>query len=148
MTTIATDGKSMAGDGQTTHGSADYVVSLVTPKVVRTQSGRIVGCCGPCGDDELFIEWLEGGGKKPRLGTGFAAIVLSATEPARVYYNDCTSEVLRSPYAIGSGASWALAAMDMGKSPTEAVAYAATRDVFTGGEIITLSPEPPLKAVA
>lgn len=38
-------------------------------------------------------------------------------------------------YAYGSGGNFALAAMDFGKSAAEAVAYAATRDVWTGGKV-------------
>lgn len=37
--------------------------------------------------------------------------------------------------AIGSGGDFALAAMDFGKDAKEAVEYAATRNVFTGGRI-------------
>ena len=37
--------------------------------------------------------------------------------------------------AIGSGGDFALAAMDFGKDAREAVEYAATRNVFTGGRI-------------
>ncbi|WAI96218.1 proteasome subunit beta [Vibrio phage vB_VhaP_PG11] len=37
--------------------------------------------------------------------------------------------------AIGSGEHFALAALDMGATPEEAVAYAATRDTATGGVI-------------
>lgn len=42
-----------------------------------------------------------------------------------------------NPAAIGTGADFALAAMDFGHSAEKAVAYAMTRDVFTGGEIKT-----------
>lgn len=42
---------------------------------------------------------------------------------------------VKYPRAIGSGAVFALAAMDFGKSAVEAVRYAATRDCRTGGEI-------------
>ena len=38
-------------------------------------------------------------------------------------------------FAIGSGASWAMSAMDFGKSPKEAVKYAMTKDYYTGGKI-------------
>lgn len=147
MTTIATDGRTLAADGQTT-SPGDYIVTLKAEKVVRTGAGRIVACCGPCGDEELFIDWLENGGKKPKLGRGFAAIALAPGEHAHVYYGDCTRNRLRGPYAIGSGAQWALAAMDLGKTPQEAVAYACTRDIYSGGEIVALSLDPPLKAVA
>lgn len=37
--------------------------------------------------------------------------------------------------AFGSGADLAIAAMDLGVSSSEAVEYAATRDIYTGGEV-------------
>lgn len=37
--------------------------------------------------------------------------------------------------SIGSGYRFALAALDHGKSAKEAVEYAATRDIYTGGKI-------------
>ncbi|MCP6695873.1 proteasome subunit beta [Pseudomonas donghuensis] len=43
-----------------------------------------------------------------------------------------------NPDAIGSGAPYALAAMDMGASAEEAVRAAMKRDIYTGGKIRTL----------
>lgn len=37
--------------------------------------------------------------------------------------------------AIGSGQDFALAAMDFGNSAKEAIEYAMTRDIYTGGEV-------------
>ncbi|KKE84982.1 hypothetical protein [Pseudoalteromonas luteoviolacea] len=44
-------------------------------------------------------------------------------------------EPLQVNWAIGSGANWAIAAMDFGKSALEAVQYACTRDKSTGGKV-------------
>ena len=44
-------------------------------------------------------------------------------------------------YAIGSGADFALAAMDLGKTAKEAVEYAMTRDVYTGGKVVVFNVE-------
>ena len=38
-------------------------------------------------------------------------------------------------WADGSGRDWAIAAMDHGKTAIEAVQYAATRDIGTGGQL-------------
>lgn len=43
--------------------------------------------------------------------------------------------------AVGSGAAWAMAAMDFGKTSAEAVAYAATRDYGTGCGVDSVQPE-------
>lgn len=136
MTTIATDGKSMAADGQTTRD--DHIICVSTKKIRRLKSGKIVGCCGASGDEQLFIDWLEGEEKKPKLQGGFGAIVLDPKAGPRAYFFDCTSDKIEGNYAIGSGAQFALAAMDCGRSPAEAVKIASARCVFTGGKITTL----------
>lgn len=41
------------------------------------------------------------------------------------------------PYSIGTGSSFAFAAMDMGASAKQAVKIASNRDVYTGGKIKT-----------
>lgn len=46
---------------------------------------------------------------------------------------------LSNPDAIGSGAPYALAAMDMGASAEEAVRAAMKRDIYTGGTIRTFT---------
>jgi len=38
-------------------------------------------------------------------------------------------------YSCGTGEHFALAAMDLGKSPKEAVEYAKTRCIYTGGKV-------------
>ncbi|WKW34386.1 proteasome subunit beta [Pseudomonas viridiflava] len=45
---------------------------------------------------------------------------------------------LENPDAIGSGAAYALAAMDMGASAEEAVSAAMKRDIYTGGTVRTV----------
>lgn len=46
-----------------------------------------------------------------------------------------------NPDAIGSGTSYAIAAMDMGASAEEAVHAAMKRDIYTGGTVRTLQIE-------
>jgi ATP-dependent protease HslVU (ClpYQ) peptidase subunit len=42
-------------------------------------------------------------------------------------------------YAIGSGSQWAIAAMDHGRPPKEAIEYASTRDPFTKAPVRVLT---------
>jgi ATP-dependent protease HslVU (ClpYQ) peptidase subunit len=132
VTTIATDGHTMAADGQTT--CENRAVNFTTKKIHRLKDGRIVGYCGDSGDDGLFIEWLEKGGKKPKTNSTF--IVLDPDGPPRIYFHDLTSTEITPPYSIGTGSAFALAAMDCGKSPEEAVTLASMRDIYTGGVIM------------
>lgn len=47
----------------------------------------------------------------------------------------CTHTLYHHSNAFGSGANFALAAMDHGKSAKEAVKYAITRDIYSGGRV-------------
>ena len=60
-------------------------------------------------------------------GDVFQCLVTSHGEPCKIK--------LTYSETMGSGAAFALAALDHGKSALDAVAYAATRDTGTGGEI-------------
>lgn len=56
MTTIATDGISMASDGLVT--AEGFITQTDFRKVVKLIDGRIVGGCGSAFDLENFIRWL------------------------------------------------------------------------------------------
>jgi ATP-dependent protease HslVU (ClpYQ) peptidase subunit len=147
VTTIATDGISMAGDSLVTMGSD---VVGYTPKVRKLKDGRIVGCAGELAQIQMFVRWLESpADDKPEL-EDFAALILNLD--GTVDYMDKRLEPVRFivPNAIGSGEGMAQGAMLAGKSPEEAVAIAAMRDTCTGGEITVLSlgDPPSLRAVA
>jgi ATP-dependent protease HslVU (ClpYQ) peptidase subunit len=47
----------------------------------------------------------------------------------------CVIAELTGDFAMGSGANFALAALDFGKSAKDAVNYAKTRDIYTGGKV-------------
>lgn len=47
----------------------------------------------------------------------------------------CSINELTDSFALGSGSHFALASMDHGKSAKEAVNYAKTRDIYTGGRV-------------
>ena len=71
--------------------------------------------------------------KKPPKMDGSECLVLTAnkkmfsfTEPNKWF------EVQNPYYAVGSGASLALGAMEAGKTPLEAVKIAGKRDIYTG----------------
>jgi ATP-dependent protease HslVU (ClpYQ) peptidase subunit len=147
MTTIATDGRSMAGDGLITDDNV--VCATDFPKVRRLSDGRIVGFCGNSFNYDAFADWLESGeGEPPAATDGFGCIVLATDGTVTSYDERGRTFRERGAWAIGSGCRFAIAAMDMGKSPAEAVAYAVTRDIFTGGEITVLTIEPQIKAAA
>ncbi len=133
MTTIATDGLTMAGDGLITgnglvHGSA-------ARKVIKLPDGRLVGVCGTYYGILAFANWMTSGGDKPDLPESFEALVL-AHDGCTSWNDKCQSCPQEVPAVTGSGGALALGAMLAGCSPAEAVSIASQRDIGTGGTII------------
>jgi ATP-dependent HslUV protease subunit HslV len=136
MTTIATDGKSMAGDGlANAHGT---IVDRSYVKVWRTPGGALIGCAGIRADALAFFAW-KCGGDRPKIKKSFEALVLlpsgSLTYCCETDLDGCESE---APTAIGSGMDFAFGAMDAGASPERAVEIAGQRNPYTGGTITVL----------
>lgn len=138
MTTIACDGRSMAGDGMLTEN--DHVCHTDYEKVHRLRDGRLVGFSGDSFNWEPFRAWLDSGaqGDPPLVRSSFGCIVLCPDGGIYQYDADGRAFPEHAPVAIGSGTRFALAAMDFGRTAEEAVQYASLRDIYTGGEITVL----------
>lgn len=146
MTTIATDGKTMAGDMLST---CNGQLLGIRPKVHRLKDGRIAGASGPSTECQKLIRWLNEGGDKPELSDEVSAIILNLD--GSVDWIDNKLEMLSGnvvPYAIGVGGELAIGAMLAGCTPEEAVKLAATRQLDCTGEITVLHIEPAVRAVA
>lgn len=140
MTTIATDGETMAADGLCTqHGT---VIDRNRVKVHRLEDGRIVGGCGDTADNELVVEWLAAGaksGEEPVISdAGSVVLVLHPCGGVDIIDRQCRPLRIPTPIAIGSGCDYAMGAMDAGASPERAVEIAAARNPNTGGKITVL----------
>lgn len=136
MTTIATDGRSMAADGLCTGGG--IVHGFNAQKVHRIKDGRLIGVSGSAFDIGAFVSWLEDGGDKPKLSENFEAIALAPDGSCVCWNEHCQTVPQELPAITGSGGEIALGAMLSGKSPAEAVAIAAKRDTRSGGTITVL----------
>jgi ATP-dependent HslUV protease subunit HslV len=136
MTTIATDGKSMAGDGLCTDHT-ETIVDMARPKVFRLSGGRIAGGAGNSFDVDAWMAWLEAGkaGPCPIASDRFNGVIL--TLDGTILWVDYKGREVPSPapVAIGSGQDFALGAMAAGASPARAVEIACARDCYSGGEI-------------
>lgn len=133
MTTIATDGKTMAGDSQTT---ADKQRVASRPKVHRLKNGTIVGCSGHATDARAFVRWMDHeSGDRPPIGESFEALLLRPDGTVEWIDHKFEPVEYLVPMAIGSGGDIALGAMLAGKSPKRAVKIAALRDSCTDGKI-------------
>lgn len=148
MTTIATDGKSMAGDGQTsTNGT---ISSTRTVKVSRMGGGGLYASCGSSGWGDKLLSWFDGGqvGDPPKGDDNDGFMFLKPDGSLWQGGCDGLAVELDLPFAMGSGMDFAIGAMEAGKSPEEAVEIAAKRDPNTGGQITVLHLNPQVRAVA
>lgn len=134
MTTIATDGVSIAADGQVTYN--DRPLTLSENKLRELDDGSVVGWAGEADAAAAAVEYLaqhpydrngpEGNYSLLRLfPSGAIALYAGALRPAYI----------SPPQAIGSGQDFALGAMLAGKSAKRAVQIAASLDIHTGGTI-------------
>ena len=140
MTTIAYhhDSKAIAVDSRRTMGAV--IVSDNTNKIKTVGDDKFI-LCGTTSDFEHFMSLNNGEKNKRDLALDVSGIKVSGQPPfCDVYYvymdNDVMSQVkLDYNCAFGSGLEFATAAMDFGKSAKEAVEYAITRDIYSGGEV-------------
>lgn len=136
MTTIATDGRTMAGDGLATD-HFDTIVNVARVKVHRIPDGRIVGCTGNSFDAQSYREWLADGenGDCPVKQEQFSALILNTDGSVEFVDHKGRRIATPAPAATGSGQDYAFGAMDHGASPGQAVLIACGRDIHSGGVI-------------
>jgi len=119
--------------------------------------------CGNRIDGLKFQIWAEDGfklKKYPKLGENFLAMELRVMKKSVIekssgkvsikeiehkvflWESECPHgdllEEVNLSYSIGSGAGYAIGAMDYGASAKEAVFIAAKNDEYTGGEIVVI----------
>lgn len=115
-------------------------VSTPCLKVYRSR-GCLVGWAGDYYAGHIFLEWFERKArrkKRPSLGDlgEFSALVLDPD--GDIFTCDSHCVLVREPlpfFAVGSGAAYALSAMELGLSAEEAVVHASKFDPYTGGKV-------------
>lgn len=135
MTTIAYKDGVIAYDSQISRG--DVIVYDDYDKCLIRDGVRFF-CAGATADFPALIDAYFG--VRPAGPVEVSAMVLDGDSLMLVAVDDKTgiwkTQIMRDqPYAIGSGMSFAFAAMDMGASAVRAVEAAAKRDTGTGGTI-------------
>jgi ATP-dependent protease HslVU (ClpYQ) peptidase subunit len=139
VTAVATDGKTMAGDGLVASGHA--VSSMSAVKIIRLEDGSLVGFSGDCASVELAKAWFidgENSKDKPTLDSDFSALVLRKTGKVFWFGEKLYGVEYEAPAAIGSGCEIAIGAMEAGLAPAQAVKVAAKRMISVGGKITVL----------
>jgi 20S proteasome alpha/beta subunit len=136
MTTIAFDGNTVAYDSRLTRGG--LICCDTTNKMLETNGFKIVSAGTEADCDTLIKCFLEGDTPDE---DGDASFIANHTDGRLIHvlYHDDKMVIENiwdeGVFALGSGSSYAISAMDFGKSAVEAVKYAATRDCYTGGKI-------------
>lgn len=135
MTTIAYNhkDKEIAVDSRFTRG--DIISTDKGNKVIK-KSGVTFVCAGLSAQYDLLVGmWFS---SEPVKDIGCHAFVIDRG----VVYDygldnngEISKEKLDENLGKGSGQDWALAAMDFGCSAKDAVKYAMTRDVYSGGKV-------------
>lgn len=137
MTTIACDGESMSADGLEISDD-DVIIAYSCKKLYRLPNGDIVGAAGDSADIERFVKWMSTDDVETPSIEKMNALILKP-DGSLVFYDEKLMPVKAEvPAAVGSGAVFALTAMDMGANPEQAVGQAIKRDVFSGGNIQTI----------
>lgn len=135
MTTIAYNHKDqeIAYDSRT---SMDGIV-IFDSAIKMTESNDVLFFfCGKACDESLAIKSYFG--EEIKLIPEVSGFVF---DKGNFYYISFSDECILHKYpinhdmAIGSGGHFALSAMDFGCNAEDAVKYAATRDIYTGGKI-------------
>lgn len=136
MTTIAWDGATLAADSQETEGG---VIATLACKKIYAIGHEIVAPAGISNDVQEFVRLYPDDLEEFSPKEYFEVVILRGDGLYEAFAESesplSTPTKVRYPYAWGTGAPWAIAALDHGKDAKEAVEYAATRDIFTGGPV-------------
>lgn len=143
MTTFAYSRKEsiIAIDGRLT--SDDIIQSDTFEKYQVAESGAVYFIVGAVSDALEFIQYIEEGFEIIDEDINISANVIRVKDGKPCIYGvECgqiwNDELSTCDYrTYGTGAPYALSAMDMGKTAKQAVEYAMTRDIYTGGKVTT-----------
>jgi ATP-dependent protease HslVU (ClpYQ) peptidase subunit len=137
MTTIVYDHKAkmIAVDSRTTRGS----LIMSDDKVKWRYSGAdLIFFAGAVSDFDVFIENYGKAGNKPESVVDVDAFLVRNGVVYECSFCKTTGYwelPLEYNSALGSGGNFALAALDFEYSTIDAVEYAKTKDIYTGGKV-------------
>lgn len=149
MTIIAYRKGVMASDGQVTEGNSIFTTN--NQKIHRLKNGGLLGCAGDADANELItlvnrnIGKLITHKKLQSLEFVFVAIMVDPSGDVFVLESDIDEPTqkwrsamfqIKDPFvAVGSGAAWAIGAMDRGATAEQAVKTAIKFDTNCGGAV-------------
>lgn len=115
-------------------------------KIARGTDGSLAGAAGDSAACCEFMAWVEKGRKgklKRRLFRDCLGLVLTPDGQLLRYEGPFPDKLLDDFCAIGSGTPFAMAAMDMGRTPEEAVKIAMKHSVACAGDVTVLNLDSP-----
>lgn len=135
MTTIAWDGRHMAGDKMSVNGTSKYARCTKVHKI----NGCLCAIAGPYDIGMEMLHWFQEGANPDdfpgiQMETNEATLLVITPERRITMYERSPVPLIfeQEMVAIGSGRDFALAAMHLGCSAEEAVKVAMQFDAFTG----------------
>ena len=140
MTTICYREGILAGDGRETiieDRESSMVDNDTSVKVFRLEDGRLFGASKTSESCFRLHESLVKGFGPPKLEDINAILV--DLKGRMFFFEGIIWQPVKKPYfAIGSGARFALPAMDAGANAVQAVKIGIKRDPYSGGKITVL----------
>lgn len=137
MTTIAYhhESKTVAVDSRKT-SKGGVISSDDSNKINVNDLGAWILCGAVC-DIESFITLSKNQLFNNDVKLEVSGLRFDANGLFYVFMSDgiFCEELIDHDFTMGSGQDFALSAMDHGKSAVEAVEYAMTRDIYTGGKV-------------
>lgn len=135
MTTIAYDGKTVAVDSRRTRGSV-----IITDKAEKFKiSGSDVFILAGATDEiNFFVRNFQPNKECDMNGCDASGVLISDGHVYAVGVHEgrlfsCVST--GDAFCDGSGGSFAISSIDHGKTAEQAVKYAITRDIYSGGHV-------------
>lgn len=140
MTTIAYKDGVLAADSQLT---LDDVAYLSSDKITIISTRLVIAGAGDANECMRMENWFRKVGTdwekelatKPTVKKSYEAIVISDGKPYTIFKDGFLDSLAHPFFALGSGWKFAMAAMHLGKSATEAILLASVFDVNTNDRI-------------
>lgn len=146
MTTIASDGKTVAADGQCTAGHEILCTNRVK---LEAWGDCVLAFSGAIALQPVAFRWFKDGAVPEKVEGALKdkdwTLTVFRDGTASYYRNDCPYPLeVPYPFSIGSGEDYAMGALMAGTTSRAAIEIACAKDTMTSGKITVV--EIPRKA--
>lgn len=142
MTTLIVTDKAFYSDSRVTIGSE--ILTDDYEKIFKYSGYTIAITGNPCELKHHIKKYLDGDPVTHKTEGCCITHKNGETRHVKFYQDGTICDTIETfTRCFGSGAEWARAAMDFGKTPEEAIEYAKTRDTYSGGRVLKVLLENP-----